>query len=166
MAKKNSLSRLIAGQAEVLFLNADTAFASLPASNFGKKNLGYPYWMHFYHMLHSMDQWLINPFKFKEPPFHARGLDSFPKNPQKHLTRGLLLKYYFSIRSKVRKYLKSLDDTMLAEKPEGCRYTRLEMIIAANRHFMYHVGFIHACIKNDSGKWPEYKGLSNPLTRI
>jgi hypothetical protein len=166
MSLKDPVSSLVSGQAVLLFSNIDETFNSLLARDFRKAACGHPYWKHFYHMLHSLDQWFINPFEFIEPGMQVSGLNSYDVKIKKQLGKKELLKYYGQIRSKIKKYLASLKDAELAEKPAGCRYTRLDLIIAQSRHLMYHIGFIHACIRNDTGKWPEYKGLSNPLQRI
>lgn len=48
---------------------------------------GMPIWKHAYHMLHSCDQWFINPNEYKEPPFHVPNLNSL-EFPVKKLCRG------------------------------------------------------------------------------
>lgn len=42
-----------------------------------------PVWKHAYHMLHSCDQWFINPNEYEEPPFHVPNLNSLDVSSEK-----------------------------------------------------------------------------------
>lgn len=108
-----------------------------------------------YHLLTSLDKWFINP----SLPITERKEDLTFNN--KEIEKEYLIEYFRKIKNKIECYLKNIDDPELNEKPEGCAYTRLELIIAQCRHTMYHIGFIHACIRIKTGSAPKYVGPDN-----
>ena len=63
----NELVNNIKKQTEVMFINADIM---LKTCDLDFVLCDMPIWKHVYHMLHSCDQWFINPFDFTEPNFH------------------------------------------------------------------------------------------------
>ena len=95
-----------------------------------------PIWKHVYHTLHSLDQWYINPEVYTEPDFHEPNLNSLDDyDNKKVLSRELLIDYFESIQEKIMEYLGSLSDADLYEKPDGCAYNRLSLILGQFRHF-------------------------------
>ena len=42
----------------------------IPDTLWERPYCGMPLWKHLYHMLHSLDQWFINPEVYTDPPFH------------------------------------------------------------------------------------------------
>lgn len=80
-------------------------------------------WRWVYHALHSADKWFINPFDYKEPPFHEDGMDDPEKSCNVILSDKQLLDYLNSVEKKTLAYLDTLSDEMLYEKPENCPYT-------------------------------------------
>lgn len=106
-----------------------------------------------YHLLTSLDRWFINPLL----PLAERKENLTLTD--KEIGKEYLIEYFTKIKNKIEDYLENIKDPELNERPEGCPYTRLELIIGQCRHAMYHVGFIHACIRIKTGYAPKYVGL-------
>lgn len=113
-----------------------------------------PIWKHVYHMLHSCDQWFINPNEYTEPDFHVSGLNSLDIPSEKVLSREQLSAYLESVRDKIMAYVDSLTDERLYEVPAGCKLNRLGMILSQYRHFYAHLGNINATTIIATNKWP------------
>ena len=161
---KNALAETLRQQTQILFANIEVTFKAADHIDFNKSIIRGPLWKHFYHMLHSFDQWFVNPSQFTEPSFHETGLNLIDTTTsEKVLSKKTLREYYERIRIKTNTYLEELDATMLTECPDGSRFSRMILIIAQYRHLMYHVGFIHACIMKETGNMPEFIGISPPI---
>ena len=105
-----------------------------------------PIWKHVYHTLHSLDQWYINPEVYTEPDFHEPNLNSLDDyDNQKVLSREMLIDYFETIKEKIMEYLNSLSDEDLYEKPDGCEYNRLSLILGQFRHFRPFVCIVDSC---------------------
>ena len=114
-----------------------------------------PIWKHVYHTLHSLDQWYINPKVYTEPDFHEPHLNSLDDyDNQKVLSREMLIGYFETIKEKIMKYLNSLCDEDLYEKPDGCEYNRLSLILGQFRLFHCNMGNINATTIYNTNKWP------------
>lgn len=124
-----------------------------------------PLWKHAYHLLHSLDRWFINPEQYQEPDFHEPGLNSLDLVSEHALTREQLRRYYGDIFSKIMGYLSRLTDDALAQKPEGCPYTRLTLILGQYRHVYAHLGNINAVTIMRTGQWPRVVCLDGDLTQ-
>jgi len=148
-------------QTLIMLKNVKYTLKIVPSSKFNVLTSGQPYWRHFYHLIHSIDQWFIDPDNYVEPVFGAKGLNTLDGKPGKILSKKTITKYFKTVEKKIVKYLATLDDASLSRKAKGSGFTKLEYIIGQNRHVMYHVGFIHACIQKETGVWPEYYGLNN-----
>ena len=118
-----------------------------------------PVWKHAYHMLHSCDQWFINPRRFGEPAFHTPGLNSLNQADENALSREDLLNYCENIKQKIFAYLGNLSDEQLSEKPEGCEYARLSLILGSFRHTYAHLGNINGTTIVETGSWPRCVGM-------
>lgn len=118
-----------------------------------------PIWQRLYYNMHSLDQWFISPECYCEPSFHESGLNSLDVPSEKVLSRIELETYFNEIENKIMKYLNQLDDNMLAEKPENCSYTRLELILGQYRHLMYQVGIINTATTLKTNKQPKIIGM-------
>lgn len=110
-------------------------------------------------MLHSCDQWFINPFVYTEPDFHEPNLNSLDLPSETVLTRERLEMYLDSIKSKILAYLDSLTDESLYEIPPGCKLNRLGLILSQYRHFYAHLGDING--SGDSANEPMAAGNRN-----
>ena len=166
----NELCQIIKDTAKPNFLNIKT---SIQTYDRDALCCGAPCWRWVYHALHSADKWFINPNDYQEPPFHEEGMDN-PDNPcTVILSDDQLLAYLESIEEKTMKYLDSLTDEMLYEKPINCRYTRMELVLRQFRHIsfrpfilkemlsslhtffhpgrpVYSQSYIHSCIQHTS----------------
>lgn len=136
----NELVNSIKKQTEVLFVNADIM---LKTCDLDFVLCDMPVWKHVYHMLHSCDQWFINPFVYTEPDFHEPNLNSLDLPSETVLTRERLETYLDSIKGKILAYLASLTDESLYEIPPGCKLNRLGLILSQYRHFYAHLGNIN-----------------------
>lgn len=159
------LIEIIFQQTKILFENVQETFNSIPDAEFDKVIIRAPHWQQFYHMLHSLDQWFINPNDYIEPDFHEPGMNYFDKKPQKSLSKSELVNYFNTIKEKTVKYLEGLDTASLKECPVNCKFTRLDLILSQFRHLMYHIGFLHSCILYDTNKMPEFIGISPPIIK-
>lgn len=56
----------------IMFVNADIM---LKTCGLNYILCDMPIWKHVYHMLHSCDQWFINPNEYTEPDFHEPGAE-------------------------------------------------------------------------------------------
>ena len=115
---------------------------------------GVPCWRWVYHALHSADKWFINPADYTEPPFHAGEMDNPEKPCPVVLSDEELLAYLDRVEQKTYDYLDSLTDEMLAEKPEGCPYTRLELVLRQFRHISFHTGMLNGQTILATGQFP------------
>ncbi len=120
-----------------------------------------PIWKHVYHALHSLDCWYINPARFEEPPFHEPNLNSLDIASIKVLSRRQLEQYLSDIGRRILAYLQTLTDEQLAERPEGCEYTRLTLILAQFRHLYAHLGIINGSTIEATGRWPRVIALDS-----
>ena len=127
----NELCMIIKDTVKPNFLNIRT---SLQTYDRDALCCGAPCWRWAYHALHSADKWFINPNRYEEPSFHEEGMDN-PDNPTSVvLSDGQLTAYLDAVEEKTMAYLDTLTDDMLYEKPEGCRYTRMELVLRQFRH--------------------------------
>lgn len=152
----NELVNSIKKQTEVLFVNADIM---LKTCDLDFVLCDMPVWKHVYHMLHSCDQWFINPFVYTEPDFHEPNLNSLDLPSETVLTRERLETYLDSIKGKILAYLASLTDESLYEIPPGCKLNRLGLILSQYRHFYAHLGNING--SGDSANEPMAAGNRN-----
>lgn len=152
-----TLVDLIAAQTEVLLTNAAIC---LNTCDLQAKVYEMPLWKHAYHMLHSLDRWFINPERYIEPPFHVENLNSLDIPSETVLSKAQLDGYLETASAKIRGYLAGLSDGQLSEKPEGCEFTRLSLILGQFRHLYAHLGIINGATIEATGKWPRVIGLS------
>ncbi len=136
----NELCMIIKDMVKPNFLNIKTSIQSYDRDALC---CGAPCWRWVYHALHSADKWFINPFQYEEPTFHEDGMDDPDKPCKAVLTDEQLLDY-----------LDTLTDEMLYEKPEKCRYTRMELILRQFRHISFHTGMLNGQTAVSTGKFP------------
>ena len=78
-----------------------------------------------------------------------------PDNPTSVvLSDAQLLDYLAAVEKKTMDYLDSLTDDQLAEKPEGCRYTRMELVLRQFRHISFHTGMLNGQTAVATGQFP------------
>lgn len=147
----NELVNAIKNTIRPNFLNIRT---SIRAYNRDAICCGAPCWRWAYHALHSADKWFINPNVYEEPSFHKEGLDNPDNECDVVLSDKDLLNYLDEIEKKTMDYLDTLDDSMLCEKPSGCRYTRLELALKQYRHLSFHTGMLNGQTAVNTGMFP------------
>jgi hypothetical protein len=155
-----SVTEVVRRQCECLFVNIEFIFDFVDDDLLAQPMCRWPLWRQLYHMLHSVDQWFINPFEFQEP--HVNGAVIKALNTEvdtEPMSKGLLHEYYRDIESRVRSYLSTLSDSDLLERPSGSPLSRFDLILGQSRHVMYHVGMIHGCLVMATGTIPDYRGL-------
>lgn len=140
------------------FLNLETAVRTYDRN---APVCGVPAWRYVYHTIHSSDKWFFNPFVYNEPEFHEPGMDN-PDNPCTAVfDDDQLLEYLGRVRQKTIDYIASLDDEQLNECPEGCRYTRLELVLMQFRHISVHTGLLNGQTVCLTGKFPVVVGADS-----
>jgi len=147
----NELCQIIKEVTRPNFLNIRT---SIKAYDRDAVCYGAPCWRWAYHAIHSADKWFINPNDYTEPEFHVEGMDNPEKPCSKVLTDEELLNYLDKVEQKTYDYLDSLTDDMLYEKPEGCKYTRMELILRQYRHISFHTGMLNGQTVLQTGEFP------------
>jgi hypothetical protein len=157
---EDNLVASIKSQILILYKNIDELFSSLDVDMLDEKAGRWPLWRQLYHMLHSMDQWFINPYRYNDHMKNGADIAGLVKETGIRLSKKDLTDYYASIRNKIDKYIAGLDTATLEEKPEACPFTRFELFIGQTRHIMYHIGMIHGILIVRRDVLPEYYGLS------
>ena len=151
-------------QSGILFDNIKFTIDKINEDWYANNTFRWRPWKQLYHMLHSIDQWFINPYVYKHPDFHTPGMNSLKDSPEdKKISKQELYTYFVSVRKKMISYLDTLTLESLTKKPEKCPFTRLDLILGQFRHSMYHLGFLHSCLSSDNKELPEYKGLGPPI---
>ncbi len=155
--------QVITEQTKILFQNLNGVLDAISDDQMDKVIFDAPLWKHIYHMLHSLDQWFINPCVYDNPDFHEYGMNSFAIETDKRLSKNTLVTYFNDIEEKIDRFLDNLDSGSLIETPESCSFTRLTLILAQHRHVMYHVGFITSILHYTGEQWPKFIGISAPI---
>ena len=91
---KYDLINVIKLNTEMIFVNADIL---LQTCDLDYILCDMPIWKHIYHMLHSLDQWYINPNEYTHPPFHTENLNSLDIASDFVLSREQLKEYLSEI---------------------------------------------------------------------
>ena len=155
-------------QQEINFINIEEQInkADLETVFDGVNNSRY-----IFHNLHSMDRFFINPIgyiyegeKLFDIPENlsviSTAREGFEPDTSIVISRQQLLDYFGYVRAKINSYFDTLTPEGLTDTPEGCEYTRLELILAQFRHMMWHVGLSSGITFQASGEWNEFTGLS------
>ena len=124
-----------------------------------------PLYKHIYHTLHSLDRWYMNPDVYTEPDIHTQGLNDLNTPANEYLSRELLNGYANRVEAKITNYLDTLTDDMLNEMPDGCAYTRFDLILAQHRHLDMHIGMLMGYIIAKTGRWPKVLGLIGEISQ-
>ena len=59
-----------------------------------------------------------------------------------------------AVKDKIHHYTDKMNDYELSQKPVGCEYSNLRLMIGQFRHWHRHMGIIYGFIVADTGKWP------------
>lgn len=157
------LCQIIKKQVLPNFINLETAIKTYDRN---ASVCGSPAWRYVYHTIHSADKWFFNPFVYSEPGFHEDGMDN-PDNPcSVELSDRQLLEYLYAVRDKTLRYIDSLTDEMLGEKPENCPYTRFDLVLRQFRHISLHTGMLNGLTVERTGKFPVFVGGEEVFDRL
>ncbi|MEZ3454824.1 MAG: DinB family protein [Oscillospiraceae bacterium] len=157
------LCQIIKKQVLPNFINLETAIKTYDRN---APVCGSPAWRYVYHTIHSADKWFFNPFVYSEPGFHEDGMDN-PDNPcSVELSDRQLLEYLYAVRDKTLRYIDSLTDEMLGEKPENCPYTRFDLVLRQFRHISLHTGMLNGLTVERTGKFPVFVGGEEVFDRL
>ena len=157
------LTRIIEDQTNRALWEVKNIIDCVPNDLWYKKYCDAPIWQHIYHMLHSLDEWYINPADYFEPSIHQEQLNNLDIMPNTHLSRHQINNYYLIIKEKIERYVLALTDEELSAAPKNCAYTRFTLILAQFRHLHTHLGMIMGFIIDDTGMWPAVLGLERPI---
>ena len=161
------LIEIINDQASRLFTNTEYASEYVDDALLSKMICKWPLWRQLYHMLHSMDQWFINPFDYRDhrpDGFTIAALNA--EIEMAPLRKTELTEYYDSIRAKVKAHLSNLTVESLTEYPPDCKFTRFDLLLGQFRHIMFHIGMIRGCMLMERDEIPNYMGLSAPIKPV
>ena len=160
--------RQIKGQVEINFMNIrdQIEVADLEAVFDGVNGSRY-----IFHNLHSMDRFFINPSDYV---YEGKKLFGIAENlsvisPEREgyvedtsivISREKLQAYFDFVKNKIEDYLEHLTGEELIQKPEGCEYSRLELILGQFRHEMWHAGLSSAITFENKNIWNTFTGLN------
>src|SRR3989304_2784688 len=99
--------RILHKQTKVLLDNIEATLNYCDDSMIQESSSNWPIWKQFYHMLHSLDEWFINPIEFKEPDIHQPHFRTSEHGPGM-LAKNQLYDYFISIRARINNYIDSL----------------------------------------------------------
>lgn len=153
---------ILGKQTEIVLGNIDFTFSAIEDGLMKKEVNGFPVWRQMYHLLNSIDRIFTVPENYSYRDFHVDGLNSLVKQTEVELDKATLIKYFQGIKEQIRIYLDSLDDEKLLEEVicQEMRLTRFDLMLAQIRHITWHLGYLHACIKVETGSCPPYVGVS------
>ena len=162
---QSTLLAVITDQTKRALWEVKNVIDCIPEELWDKEYCEMPCWKHVYHMLHSLDQWYINPCdnNFKEPEIHVKDLNNLDIVSEKHLSKAEIDSYYIDIKVKLEAYLTDLTDEQLLQYPLGCEYNKFTLILAQFRHLHSHMGMLMGFIISDTGLWPRVLGLTRPF---
>ncbi len=147
-------------QTKVLLDNIQKTLDYCDDSLLQKSFSSWPICKQFYHMLHSLDEWFIDPTSFVEPNIHQPYFRTADIGPQR-LTKEQLSNYFMEICSRIDNYLSSLAFSLLQESAGKGNLTRLDLMLIQFRHVMHHIGYLHCAIRIETGESPTYIGFSH-----
>lgn len=161
---QKSCVNIIKDQTQRAMWEVKNAIDCVPDDMWSAQYCEMPLYKHIYHMLHSLDQWFINPFcGYKEPEIHIENLNNLDVKTDKFISRDEINQYFNGIRIKIENYINGLTDDDLLKYPENSEYTRFTLILAQHRHLHSHMGMIMGFIIQATGKWPAVLGLTHDI---
>ena len=132
---------------------------------------------YIFHYLHSMDRFFMNPCDYTYEgerlfgiPENLSVIDSkregYVSNRSIVISQKQLLNYFEYVKNKINTYFETLTTERLLQKPLGCEYSRLELILAQFRHLMWHVGLSSAITFSSTKEWNAFTGLKSAPTPL
>lgn len=162
---EQSLCEIIRDETNRALWEVHNAIECVPDRLWNKLYCEMPMWKHIYHMLHSLDQWYINPRVYTQPSFHKEGLNNLDVTSDTSLSREEIENYFEAVKKEIINYDTSLSDDILLQKPENCEWSRFELILAQHRHLHSHMGIIMGFVIEGTGMWPKTLGLERAIPK-
>jgi len=158
-------------ETEIIFENIDILFNSINENEFNTIKGGFIVWKHFYHLVHSLDKYFIDPHNYIEPSFHREDdMDITNLNNNKLMNKMEIIDYYNTVKNKIKKYVYSLSENDLTEivytSDDGNIVSKGDLIVAAIRHTYYHEGYFNCIMKLEKGETPEYLNVERYFQKI
>lgn len=160
--------RQIKNQQEINFINVrdQIEMADLETVFDGENHSRY-----VFHYLHSLDRFFINPCDYVYEGEKLFGIpeglsaidpsrEGYINAPSIVISKKQLLDYLDYVHKKIDAYFETLTAAQLLETPEGCEYSRLELILAQFRHLMWHVGLSSGITFSTKHEWNNFTGLT------
>jgi len=69
------LENSVKNQSKQIFKNIEILFETIPENEFNTIKGGFKTWKHFYHLIHSLDKYFIDPSNYNEPIIHKKNLN-------------------------------------------------------------------------------------------
>ena len=160
---ESSYTQVIKDEANRALWEVRNVIQCIPDELWNKIYCDMPLWKHIYHMLHSLDQWYINPRVYTQPPFHKKDLNNLDVVSDTALSRQDIYAYFDDVQRKITEYDDSLTDDILLQKPPNCEWTRFTLILAQHRHLHSHMGMLMGFVIEDTGMWPKTLGLERSI---
>ncbi len=156
--EKSILLKVIIDHIKYCFENIIILFNTFTEDDFSKIVNGFPLWQQFYHMLNSIDRILADPDMYDYPSFHIDGLNNLEIKPETQVSKRELYDYYKKIETESNNYLEDIDESMLEKKSnhKTLYMTKLDHILAQQRHMTWHIGYLQSCAKVLYGHTPEH----------
>lgn len=100
--EQHTLSAILQDQTARALWEVKNVIDCVPDSLWDNLYCGMPCWKHIYHMLHSLDVWMINPRdpNYQEPSIHEPGLNNLDFVSSKQLTRTEINQYLQTVSQK------------------------------------------------------------------
>ena len=157
-SERHILTKVIIDHVDYCFENIGILFTTFTEEDFHKDINGFPIWQHFYHMLNSIDRILTDPIEYMFPPFHIANLNTLEYKFKIQISRAILNDYFNEIVQRSTEYLQNIDEETLVKKSnhKTLYLTKLDHILAQQRHMTWHIGYLHSCAKVIYGNTPEH----------
>lgn len=157
-SEKSTIIKVIIDHTNYCFESINILFDTFIADDFNKTINGFPIWQQFYHLLNSIDRILTDPVQYKYPTFHIEGMNNLENKPETLINKNDLYEYFKRVEAESTTYLASIDEIMLGRKSnhKTIYMTKLDHILAQQRHMTWHIGYLHSCAKVLYGQTPEH----------
>lgn len=157
-SEKSILIKVIIDHTRYCFESINILFDTFSTDDFARSVNGFPIWQQFYHMLNSIDRILTDPVNYEYPSFHIVGMNILENKPETQISKSDLYKYYKKIELESTSYLDNITEIVLRKKSnhKSLYMTKLDHILAQQRHMTWHIGYLHSCSKVLYGQTPEH----------
>jgi len=155
----------------IIFENIDILFDSIGENEFNSIKGGFIVWKQFYHLVHSLDKYFIDPHNYIEPSFHKeKEMHITNLNNDNPMEKVEIINYYNIVKNKIKNYVNSLTENDLNEivfvGDDGNKVSKGDRILGAIRHTYYHEGYFSCFLKMEKGETPEYLNVERYYQKI